>query len=94
VPCPLVLDDFGHSGRAYRETAEEAADFKTVVDDLRRWLLLARSYELTGQLTYFSGETKREANNRSSGTAPLKPTDRSQVNYGVIGEIRSQVTNQ
>jgi hypothetical protein len=29
-----VLDDFGHSGRSYRETAEEAADFNTVVDDL------------------------------------------------------------
>jgi hypothetical protein len=30
----IVLDDFGNSGRAYRETAEEAADFSTVVDDL------------------------------------------------------------
>jgi hypothetical protein len=30
----IVLDDFGNSGRAYRETAEEAADFNTVVDDL------------------------------------------------------------
>jgi hypothetical protein len=30
----IVLDDFGNSGRAYRETAEEAADFNTVVEDL------------------------------------------------------------
>jgi hypothetical protein len=30
----IVLDDFGHSGRAYCEAAEEAADFNTVVDDL------------------------------------------------------------
>src|SRR5690242_21173925 len=30
----IVLDDFGNSGRAYRETAEEAADFNTAVDDL------------------------------------------------------------
>ena len=30
----IVLDDFGKSGRAYRETADEAADFNTVVDDL------------------------------------------------------------
>jgi hypothetical protein len=30
----IVLDDFDNSGRAYRETAEEAADFDTVVDDL------------------------------------------------------------
>jgi hypothetical protein len=30
----IVLDDFGNSGRAFRETAEEAADFNTVVDDL------------------------------------------------------------
>ncbi len=30
----VVLDDFGNSGRVYRETAEEAADFNTVVDDL------------------------------------------------------------
>jgi hypothetical protein len=30
----IVLDDFGQSGRAYRETAEEAAAFNTVVDDL------------------------------------------------------------
>jgi hypothetical protein len=29
-----VLDDFGNAGRAYREIAEEAADFDTVVDDL------------------------------------------------------------
>ena len=34
VTVHIVLDDFGHSGRAYRETAEEAADFNTVVDDL------------------------------------------------------------
>jgi hypothetical protein len=50
VPCPhtanlapepqfdvtvhVVLDDFGNSGRTYRETAEGAADFNTVVDDL------------------------------------------------------------
>jgi hypothetical protein len=30
----IVLDDFGNSGRAYRATAEEAADFNTVVDVL------------------------------------------------------------
>jgi hypothetical protein len=30
----IVLDDFGKSGRSYRETAEDAADFDTVVDDL------------------------------------------------------------
>jgi hypothetical protein len=30
----IVIDDFGKSGRAYRETAEEAADLNTVVDDL------------------------------------------------------------
>jgi len=30
----IVLDDFGSSGRAYREVAEDAADFNTVVDDL------------------------------------------------------------
>jgi len=30
----IVLDDFGKSGRSYREIAEEAADFNTVVDDL------------------------------------------------------------
>jgi hypothetical protein len=42
------------------------ADF---LDMERRWLSLARSYELTGQLSYFSGEAKREANNRSSGQA-------------------------
>jgi len=30
----VVLDDFGNSGRAYREIAEEAADLNTVVDDL------------------------------------------------------------
>jgi hypothetical protein len=34
VTVHIVVDDFGQSGRAYRETAEEAADFKTVVDDL------------------------------------------------------------
>ncbi len=34
VTVHIVLDDFGNSGRAYRETAEEAADFSTVVDDL------------------------------------------------------------
>ena len=34
VTVHIVLDDFGNSGRAYRETAEEAADFDTVVDDL------------------------------------------------------------
>jgi hypothetical protein len=34
VTVHIVLDDFGNSGRAYRETAEEAADFNTVVDDL------------------------------------------------------------
>jgi hypothetical protein len=34
VTVHIVLDDFGGSGRAYRETAEEAADFNTVVDDL------------------------------------------------------------
>jgi hypothetical protein len=34
VTVHVVLDDFGNSGRAYRETAEEAADFNTVVDDL------------------------------------------------------------
>jgi hypothetical protein len=30
----IVLDDFGNSSRSYREVAEEAADFNTVVDDL------------------------------------------------------------
>jgi hypothetical protein len=35
------------------------------LDMERRWLSLARSHELTGQLTDFSAETKREANNRS-----------------------------
>lgn len=30
----IVLDDFGNSGRAYRETAEGFADFNTVVDDV------------------------------------------------------------
>jgi hypothetical protein len=30
----IVLDDFGKAGRSYRETAEEAADLNTVVDDL------------------------------------------------------------
>ena len=34
VTVHIVLDDFGNSGRAYRETAEEAADFNTVVNDL------------------------------------------------------------
>jgi hypothetical protein len=34
VTVHIVLDDFGNSGRAYRETAEQAADFNTVVDDL------------------------------------------------------------
>jgi len=34
VTVHIVLDDFGNSGRAYRETAEEAADFNAVVDDL------------------------------------------------------------
>jgi hypothetical protein len=34
VTVHIVLDDFGNSGRAYRETAEEAADFNSVVDDL------------------------------------------------------------
>jgi hypothetical protein len=34
VAVHIVLDDFGKAGRAYRETAEEAADFNTVVDDL------------------------------------------------------------
>jgi hypothetical protein len=32
VTVHIVLDDFGKSGRAYRETAEEAADFNTVID--------------------------------------------------------------
>jgi hypothetical protein len=39
------------------------ADF---LDMERRWLSLARSYELTGQLSDFSGETKRQPKNRSS----------------------------
>ncbi len=30
----IVLDDFGKSGRAYRETDEEDVSFDTVVDDL------------------------------------------------------------
>ena len=30
----IVLDDFGNSSHAYRETAEEAVDFDGVVDDL------------------------------------------------------------
>ena len=34
VTVHIVLDDYGNSGRAYRETAEEAADFNTVIDDL------------------------------------------------------------
>jgi hypothetical protein len=34
VTVHIVLDDFGKAGRAYRETAEEAADFNSVVDDL------------------------------------------------------------
>jgi hypothetical protein len=34
VTVHIVLDDFGDSGRSYRETAEEAADLNTVVDDL------------------------------------------------------------
>ena len=34
VTVHIVLDDFGKAGRAYRETAEEAADLDTVVDDL------------------------------------------------------------
>jgi hypothetical protein len=34
VTVHIVLDDFGKAGRAYRETAEETADFNTVVDDL------------------------------------------------------------
>jgi hypothetical protein len=34
VAVHIVLDDFGRAGRAYRETAEEDADFHTVVDDL------------------------------------------------------------
>jgi hypothetical protein len=34
VTVHIVLDDFGKAGRAYRETAEEAANFDTVVDDL------------------------------------------------------------
>jgi hypothetical protein len=42
------------------------ADF---LDMERRWLFLARSYELTGQLTYLSGEPKRQANNPSSDQA-------------------------
>ena len=33
VTVHIVLD-FGNSGRAYRETPEEAADFNAVVDDL------------------------------------------------------------
>jgi hypothetical protein len=34
VTVHIVLDDFGNSGRVYRETDEEAADFDTVVEDL------------------------------------------------------------
>jgi hypothetical protein len=34
VTVHIVLDDFGKAGRAYRETAEEAANFDAVVDDL------------------------------------------------------------
>jgi hypothetical protein len=31
----LVLDDFGEIGRAYRETDEARADFKSLLEDLR-----------------------------------------------------------
>src|SRR5690349_13679716 len=34
VTVHIVLDDFGKAGRAYRETAEEATNLDTVVDDL------------------------------------------------------------
>lgn len=34
VTVHIALDDFGKAGRAYRETAEEAATFDTVVDGL------------------------------------------------------------
>ncbi len=34
VTVHIVLDDFGKAGRAYRETAEEAANLDSVVDDL------------------------------------------------------------
>jgi hypothetical protein len=34
VTVHIVLDDFGKAGRVYRETAEEAANLDTVVDDL------------------------------------------------------------
>jgi hypothetical protein len=35
VTVYLVLDDFGEIGRAYRETDEARADFKSVIEDLR-----------------------------------------------------------
>jgi hypothetical protein len=61
------------SASAYgtRKIAPEKPPLKLIplkvdfLDMERRWLSLARSYELTGQLTDFSAETKREANNRS-----------------------------
>jgi hypothetical protein len=34
VTVHIVLDDFGKSGRVYRETDEQDAQFGTVVDDL------------------------------------------------------------
>jgi hypothetical protein len=35
VTVYLVLDDFGEIGRAYRETDEARADFKSLLEDLR-----------------------------------------------------------
>ena len=39
---------------------------KDFLDMERRWLSLARSYELSERLTDFSAETKRQATDRSS----------------------------
>ena len=64
--CLRHAEDCGRKAAAQTDpTLKE--DF---LDMERRWLSLARSYELTEQLTYFSGKAaKREANTRSSGHA-------------------------
>jgi hypothetical protein len=66
-----IRDCLRHAEDCARKAAAQSdptlkADF---LDMERRWLSLARSYELTGQLTYFSGETRREANKPSSDQA-------------------------
>ena len=53
VEVHIVLDNFGKSGRAYRETAEEDTTLGSVVDDL-----------LTGQ---FSNPVRVVAFNTSEG---------------------------